>query len=148
MSDAAAAENLKPRNAKPPLHLLPWDVLPVAGVPTDVLAAINATNATHGADFTRYLAAVLVSRAGLDGVARAFGYGAARYAEWNWTAAVDRQSDYAGALCRHLVAEHGGEAVDPESGVPHVAHAAASALIWLWHERRRAAETASRGGVR
>jgi hypothetical protein len=57
----------------------------------------------------------------------------------NWRENAGRQGDYAGALCRHLVAEHGGEAVDPESGVPHVAHAAASALIWLWHERRREA---------
>jgi hypothetical protein len=131
-----ADANLKPRAAKPPLHLLPWDVLPLATVPPDITAAHAATGQLYGAAYMRCIADRLVKRAGLAAVAAAFANGASRYAAWNWCDNAGRQDDYAGALCRHLVAEHGGEAVDPESGVAHVAHAAASALIWLWHDAR------------
>lgn len=70
----------------------------------------------------------------LQGVARVFGYGAKKYARWNWYAADDADigNRYVGGLLRHLCAiqNPSGEfdfaslaARDEESGLPHIDHA-------------------------
>jgi len=76
----------------------------------------------------------LVPMRALKGVARVFGYGARKYARWNWYAADDREigNRYVGGLLRHLAdaQQPSGEfdfaslaARDPESGLPHIDHA-------------------------
>ena len=55
-------------------------------------------------------------------------------AEWNERARVEYES----AMLRHLYADAIGEAMDPDSGFAHKAHAAASAMIMEWHDRRAA----------
>jgi hypothetical protein len=74
-------------------------------------------------------------------IARVMGHGAAKYgignwqtAEWNERARVEYES----AMLRHLYADAIGEATDPDSGLAHKAHAAASAMIVEWHDRRAA----------
>lgn len=37
---------------------------------------------------------------------------------------------------RHLMAHNDGEYLDPESGLPHLAHAACDAMMALWFEMR------------
>ena len=77
----------------------------------------------------------------LEQTARAMGHGADKYGVWNWTK-CDEPRRYAAAALRHIYAqtafwcdnndERGaGLAIDPESGLPHLAHAAASILIML-----------------
>lgn len=63
-------------------------------------------------------------------VGRVFGYGAAKYGDWNHRAGT-RFSRYLGAALRHLYAWQSGEDLDPESGLPHLAHAVCSLLILL-----------------
>jgi hypothetical protein len=58
-------------------------------------------------------------------------HGAEKCAPGNWQHVPDGQRRYTDALYRHLLAEHAGEALDPESGLPHAAHAAWNALARL-----------------
>ena len=68
-------------------------------------------------------------------VARVMGHGRDKYAPLNWaepsTATVPR---YCAAAMRHIARLQGGEILDPESGLPHLAHAVASLLIGLHHQ--------------
>ena len=57
--------------------------------------------------------------------------GAAKYGPWNWRAKGIGLMTYIGAIQRHANAIRSGEDVDPESGLPHVAHIAATAAILM-----------------
>ena len=58
-------------------------------------------------------------------LAQVYGMGARKYADRNWEKGYAWGLSYA-ALQRHLHAFWGGEELDPESGLPHLAHA-------MWH---------------
>lgn len=58
-------------------------------------------------------------------------YGAKKYAPENWRKVADWKPRYLAAALRHLVAWHGGERKDAESGLPHLAHAACCVLFLL-----------------
>lgn len=72
----------------------------------------------------------LVPPTALDLVGRVLGFGAAKYTDDNWRKVDDRRR-YLGAALRHLNAWAAGENVDPESGMPHLAHAVCSAMFLL-----------------
>ncbi len=55
--------------------------------------------------------------------------GADKYGPWNWRGAPIELMTYVGAIMRHTNAIASGEDIDPESGLPHVAHIAATAAI-------------------
>lgn len=55
--------------------------------------------------------------------------GALKYGRANWRAAGVRASIYFDAANRHLAAWFEGEAADPDSGLPHLAHALACLAI-------------------
>ncbi len=55
-------------------------------------------------------------------VARVYGFGAEKYEPWNWAKGY-RWSLSLSALLRHIEAFRRGEYLDPESGLPHLAHA-------------------------
>jgi hypothetical protein len=59
----------------------------------------------------------------LEDEARVWMYGKAKYAAWNWAKGMDWSVPYA-CLLRHMAAWQRGEENDPESGLPHLAHAA------------------------
>lgn len=61
----------------------------------------------------------------LTKVSEVYGFGTAKYADRNWEMGYDWGKSYAAAQ-RHLLAFWAGEDNDPESGLPHLAHAA-------WH---------------
>lgn len=63
-------------------------------------------------------------------VARIYGYGAAKYADRNWEQGYEWSKSYA-ALQRHANAFWGGEDIDPESGLPHLASVVFHALAML-----------------
>ena len=58
-------------------------------------------------------------------------YGARKYAADSWKQVPDGKMRYLGALLRHLFAYMVGERLDPESKLPHLAHAACNALFIL-----------------
>jgi hypothetical protein len=55
-------------------------------------------------------------------IALVYGAGAAKYAERNWESGYDWSKSF-GALQRHLALFWAGEDNDPETGLPHLAHA-------------------------
>ncbi len=61
-------------------------------------------------------------------------FGAAKYGPNNWQALDDFESRYFAALERHLVAWRRGERIDPESGLPHLAHAGCCLVFLLSRE--------------
>ena len=67
-------------------------------------------------------------------VADIFAYGAVKYADRNWEQGIAYGRVYA-ALQRHLNAYWGGEFFDPESDMPHLAHAVFGILALLEFER-------------
>ena len=62
-------------------------------------------------------------------------YGAKKYAPRNWEKGIEYSRVY-GALQRHLWAWWGGEENDPESGLPHLAHAGCCLVFLLAFEKR------------
>lgn len=67
----------------------------------------------------------LIPTGPLQELSRVYGMGAAKYAPHNYRRGYAWSLSYA-ALQRHLNAFWAGEETDPESGLPHLAHAA-------WH---------------
>lgn len=63
-------------------------------------------------------------------VSRVYGFGAAKYEDRNWERGYEVNLSY-GALQRHLAAYWTGEDKDPESGLPHLAHAGFHVLALL-----------------
>lgn len=56
-------------------------------------------------------------------VVKVLGFGAKKYGAFNWVKVPEARSRYYAASMRHLVAWWEGERDDPESGLPHLAHA-------------------------
>lgn len=74
----------------------------------------------------------LVPRELREGAARAYGFGADKYARYNWMKGM-QWSRLHDALERHLSAFWNGEELDPESGLHHLDHAAASLGMLMGH---------------
>lgn len=62
-------------------------------------------------------------------------HGATKYQPNNWMQVFNAGDRYFGAAMRHLVAWKGGEKIDQESGLPHLAHATCSLLFLMWFDR-------------
>lgn len=91
---------------------------------------VSATGGEKGVKPERY---DLLPKPALDALARVYSYGATKYADHNWRRGYEWSKSYAAAM-RHLTAFWNGETHDPESGLPHVAHAMfhmAALLTWL-----------------
>ena len=73
----------------------------------------------------------LLPFAALEDVARVLEYGAKKYQPQGWRAVAGGHDRYVAAALRHLHAHAGGETLDEESGLPHLAHAACSILFAL-----------------
>ncbi len=56
-------------------------------------------------------------------------FGAKKYAPNAWRDVPGGRERYLAAAYRHLTAYHAGELRDPESGLPHLAHAACCLLF-------------------
>lgn len=73
----------------------------------------------------------LVSPQFVAEVAKVLGFGAKKYAPNNWMRGMDWGHNI-GSVERHIAAFKSGEAVDPESGLPHLSHAACGIMFLLW----------------
>ena len=71
----------------------------------------------------------------LGPVVEVLAFGAGKYAPDNWQRVPQARSRYFAAAVRHLIAWYRGEKNDPETGLPHLAHALCCLLFLLWFER-------------
>lgn len=71
----------------------------------------------------------LVPQAALAVAAAALQSGADKYGAYNWRGVTVHASTYMDSTLRHLVAWWEGEDDDPDSGLPHLAHAIAGLLV-------------------
>ena len=109
------------------------DGCPVLAVVTSRHADFGAGKATNPKD------AIATDKAPLHLVpasfkaytATALAEGALKYGAWNWRAAGVRASVYVSALQRHLDKWFNGEDIDPDTGVPHLANAAACLAVLI-----------------
>ena len=67
--------------------------------------------------------------ASIKAIADVLSFGARKYAPRGWRAVA--ASRYLDAMYRHLNAWHAGEANDPESGLPHLAHVATNVVFLM-----------------
>lgn len=67
----------------------------------------------------------------LEEVGKILTFGAQKYAAHSWKTVPNNKERYKAALVRHLLAHSRGEVIDPESGLPHLAHLACNALFIL-----------------
>jgi hypothetical protein len=58
-------------------------------------------------------------------------FGARKYEADSWRQVESGQERYRDAMYRHLAAYEAGELLDPESGLPHLAHVATNSLFLL-----------------
>ena len=70
----------------------------------------------------------------LGEVVAVLGFGARKYGAHNWQHVLEAKTRYADAALRHLTAWLSGEQLDPESKLPHLAHAVCCLLFILWFE--------------
>ena len=61
-------------------------------------------------------------------------FGAIKYSANSWQDVPDAEERYFAALMRHLVAYRRGEVIDPESGMPHLAHARCNISFLRWFQ--------------
>ena len=73
----------------------------------------------------------LLPWAAVEKVVGVLGFGARKYSPENWRQVPEAQDRYFDACIRHLVAHRNGEVCDPESGFPHLAHAACCILFLI-----------------
>lgn len=72
----------------------------------------------------------------LEDVARVLDYGAKKYGTGNWQKGTSWM-EFAGSAMRHLTSWLRGEDNDPESGLPHLAHACTNVLFLLAYRRQK-----------
>ena len=91
---------------------------------------VRTVSATGGEKGKKLAALGAVDPISLMEVAEVAGFGATKYARYNYTKSYEWSLSY-DALQRHLSAFWAGEDNDPESGLPHAAHAAWHCLALL-----------------
>lgn len=69
-------------------------------------------------------------------------FGAAKYGPNNWQKVEGGMDRYFAALMRHLEAARSGERLDPETGLPHLAHAACNIRFLQWLDKQQGAKSA------
>ena len=75
----------------------------------------------HDSDKLRY---ELLPIEPIEALVAVLGHGAKKYEDWNWQKVVaDKPERYYAAALRHITAWRKGEKLDPESDLPHLAHA-------------------------
>lgn len=80
----------------------------------------------------------LIPWAQLAQVVEVLEHGARKYGDFNWRRVPLASDRYFDAAMRHLVAWRHGERLDPESGLPHLAHAICCLLFMMWFDDEEA----------
>lgn len=94
-----------------------------------------ATSETGGQKGRKAECYSLIPALALHYVARVYGYGAKKYAPNNWAKGYKWSWSF-DAMMRHIEAFRMGEYLDPESGEPHLAHAAFHVFtLMMFHQK-------------
>lgn len=72
--------------------------------------------------------------------AKVLAFGARKYAPDNWKLVENPVERYRDALIRHLTAYMAGEEIDPESGLPHLAHVRVNASFLQYFSENKVTE--------
>ncbi len=103
-----------------------------------MIPTINSIKSTAGRkDDNDKLRFDLLSPEFEEVVTKVLTYGAAKYEPNNWQNVEDAENRYYAALRRHISAYRKGEKVDPESGLPHLAHAACNIMFLMHFEENK-----------
>lgn len=103
---------------------------------TEEVRSVSATGGAKGVKPQRYS---LLPKPALDAISEVLAYGAQKYAtettsgDHNWRKGYEWSKSH-DAMGRHLWAHINGEDLDPDSGLPHLAHLGAHVcfmLTWL-----------------
>lgn len=78
----------------------------------------------------------LLSAIAITRIAEVMSYGKKKYSAHNWRGGL-AFSRLLGACLRHVFAYVGGESIDPESGLSHLAHASCCLMMLLEFETTR-----------
>ncbi len=76
-----------------------------------------------------------------EDIVRVLTAGAKKYARDNWRKVPGARDRYLAALLRHLSAWQAGELADPETGLPHLAHAGCCLHFLAWFDKNRTVTT-------
>ncbi len=68
--------------------------------------------------------------AGFMATSQALEFGTSKYGDYNWQQGIEYRRIYASTI-RHMMAWYGGQDLDPESGLSHVAHASCNIQMLL-----------------
>ena len=71
----------------------------------------------------------------MEDVVRVLMAGAMKYSPDNWKFVPDARRRYFEAGMRHMTAWWEGERLDPDTGLPHLAHAVCCLLFAAWHDK-------------
>lgn len=71
----------------------------------------------------------------VEDVVKILTFGAKKYEPNSWQQLEDAENRYFAAALRHLAAWRRGEKTDPESGLPHLAHAMTNLVFLAWKDR-------------
>jgi hypothetical protein len=77
----------------------------------------------------------LLPIAEVEEVVKILTFGAKKYAPNNWQLVNNAKERYYAAIMRHMVAYRKGELIDPESGLPHLAHAMCNIMFLMWFDK-------------
>lgn len=83
----------------------------------------------------------LLPRKTLQRVLEVLEVGAKKYSEGNWLRVENAETRYFDAAHRHLEAYWRGELNDPETGLPHLAHAISNLLFLLYFQEHKNEQT-------
>jgi hypothetical protein len=92
---------------------------------------IKKDGAKHDTGKQRY---DLIPAYALDKFVEVLTFGSKKYGDNNWRLVDSMDDRYFAALMRHMWAWKRGEAIDKESGLPHLAHAACCIMFLLDEE--------------
>lgn len=73
----------------------------------------------------------LIPAEAIEKIGNVFTYGAQKYSAENWRKGFLDLGRLLAATLRHINAYQQGESIDPESGLPHLAHAATDLMMLL-----------------
>lgn len=86
---------------------------------------VRTVSATGGEKGVKDVQLHALPRVAAEELGRVYAFGAAKYADYNFRKGYEWSKSWDAAM-RHLLAFWDGEDLDPESGLPHLAHA-------MWH---------------
>jgi len=71
-------------------------------------------------------------------IAEVLTFGATKYAIDSYRTVPDGEKRFMGSILRHVNAYRGGQKLDPESGLHHLAHVATNLMFVMWLEANNA----------